>query len=71
MDEQNYCYGVGSLTLRVTAIHRVWQHDDGLWVEVDGIPLWRNGYEGMERYALIRVGGIRRPPCPANAGTTP
>jgi hypothetical protein len=62
MSEQDYCYGFGPLTLRVTAVRGTWQRADGPWAVVDGIPLLGEGREGPERYALIRIAGIRRPP---------
>ncbi|OJF10735.1 hypothetical protein [Couchioplanes caeruleus] len=60
--EPDYCYGVGSITLRITTVHYLVYLDDGPWVVVDGIPLWPNGYEGEERYAQIRVTGIQHLP---------
>lgn len=58
--EQDYRYGIGALTLRITAVGEVWHLTDGLWVQVFGVPLWSNGREGNERHALLRVSGIRR-----------
>jgi len=57
--EQDYCYGVGSLTLRVTDVHGLVYLGNEPWVIIDGIPLWSNGHDGEERYAQIRVAGIR------------
>ena len=66
--EDNYCYGVGGLTLRITQVHGLLYMNDGPWVVVDGIPLWPNGYEGEERYAQIRLEAIRYlPDAPASS----
>ena len=58
--ERDYRYGIGALTLRITAVGEVWQLTDGLWVPVDGVPLRSDGQEGKERHALLRVAGIHR-----------
>ncbi|GGQ84088.1 hypothetical protein [Couchioplanes azureus] len=60
--EPDYCYGIGSMTLRITTVHHLVYLHDGPWVVVEGIPLWPNGYEGEERYAQIRVTGIHHLP---------
>lgn len=64
--EKDYFYGLGCLTLRITSVHGLMYLDSEPWVVVDGIPLWPNGHEGVERYAQIRVAGFRylpdRPP---------
>jgi hypothetical protein len=57
--EEDYCYGLGSLTLRITKVHGLLYLDDGPLVMVDGIPLWSRGLEGEECYAQIRVEAIR------------
>jgi hypothetical protein len=59
VSEADYCHGIGSLTLRITDVHGLLFLTDGPWVIVDGIPLCSNGYEGEERYAQVRVTGIR------------
>jgi hypothetical protein len=60
--EDDYFYGLGCLTLRVTRVHGLLVLADGPWVTVDGIPLWSNGVDGRERYAQIRVAAIRYQP---------
>ena len=57
--EEDYSFGLGCLTLRVTDVHGLLYLDDGPWVILDGIPLWSNGHEGEQRYAQIRVAGIQ------------
>lgn len=59
VSDADYCPSTGSLTLRVTDVHGLVCLNDGPWVIVDGIPLFSNGYEGEERYAQVRVAGIR------------
>ena len=61
-EEPDYCYGVGSVTLRVTQVHGLAYLDDGPWVMVDGVPLYADGFEGEVRYAQIRIEGVRRLP---------
>lgn len=59
VSEADYCYGIGSLTLRITDVHGLLYLNDGPRVIVDGILLWPDGCEEEERYAQIRVVGIR------------
>src|SRR4051794_22112589 len=58
--EEDYCYGQGRLTLRVTKVHDVQRFDDGLWVNVTGIRIFTSGTEGEERFALVRVTALNR-----------
>ncbi|PRY30897.1 hypothetical protein [Pseudosporangium ferrugineum] len=62
VEEPGCCYGVGSVTLRVTEVHGLVYLDDGPWVMVDGVPLWSNGFEGEVRYAQVRLEVIRHLP---------
>ena len=57
--EDDYFYGLGCLTLRITRVHGLLILADGPWITVDGIPLWSRDVEGTERYAQIRVAAIR------------
>jgi hypothetical protein len=58
LKDEDYQYGRGPMTLRVTAILGILQLSDGPWVNVRGIPLGRNGYEYDERQALVRVAAL-------------
>ncbi|BFU45765.1 hypothetical protein KRMM14A1004_40020 [Krasilnikovia sp. MM14-A1004] len=60
--EDDYCYGLGCLTLRITRVHGVVILADEPWVAVDGIPLWPQGVEGEERFAQIRVAAVHHLP---------
>jgi hypothetical protein len=55
-EESDYCYGTGSLTMRVERID--WSkpvHYDGeSWYEVDGIEITSDGREVGRRQALVR-----------------
>ncbi|WP_412101312.1 hypothetical protein [Micromonospora maris] len=37
--EQHYCYGLGTLTLRIVEIGRRERHSDGVWVRLRGVDL--------------------------------
>jgi hypothetical protein len=43
VQEPDYKYGQGALTLRVTAVGRIEQLDDGAWVHLDGTELRDDG----------------------------
>ncbi|MEU4220818.1 hypothetical protein [Actinoplanes sp. NPDC026623] len=60
--EQDYFFGLGTLTLRITRVYGLMCINHGPYVDVDGIPLWSNGYEGEERYAQVRLSGVRHLP---------
>ena len=60
--EPDYCYGIGSMTLRITNVHGLVYLNDEPWAIVDGVPLWSDGFEEEERYAQIRIAGIRHLP---------
>ncbi|GAB7052946.1 hypothetical protein [Catenuloplanes indicus] len=55
--EPDYCYGLGTLTLRITAIGAGQRRD---WIQLRGIQLADDGREIKEREVLARVAAIRR-----------
>jgi hypothetical protein len=57
LGEADYCYGIGPLALRVTAVDP--PDDSGEWVRLCGFELWPEG-EGDIRDVLVRVAAIRR-----------
>ena len=59
VDEQHYCYGLGTLKLRVTSVGRVEPRTDGRWLNLRGHEQFSNGSEGRERFALVRLGAVR------------
>ncbi len=56
--EPDYCYGLGTLSLRITAIGSATPRRD--WIQLRGVQLGDDGREIKEREVLARVGGIRR-----------
>ena len=61
--EADYCYGYGTLTLRVTAIDATAVQLPALeWVWVRGIEIRWNGVEAGERSVLVRVTALRTNP---------
>jgi hypothetical protein len=63
--EQDYCYGVGPLTMRVQRI--VWDRpvpfEGDIWLEVDGTVIDAAGREGPRRQVLVRARRLpMRPP---------
>lgn len=59
--DQNYMYGTGHLTLRVTCIGgRIYVHDDE-WLNVEGLALRADGSQlGQKpRPALVRMRAVR------------
>nr|MDT0659709.1 hypothetical protein [Micromonospora sp. DSM 115978] len=59
--EQDYCYGIGELRMRITEVPASAQIPGLEWVELIGTPLTRDGRAGPERAALIRVSALRTP----------
>ena len=53
--EAHYLYGLGALVLRVTKVGCIARLADGDWLAVRGVPRARNGNEGPERDAFVRV----------------
>ena len=61
--EADYCYGLGVLKMRVTAMTVTPQEVARLeWVRLIGVPIYGHGQEGAEREALVRVAALRRHP---------
>jgi hypothetical protein len=56
-DEGDYCYGIGTLTLRVERIDwdRPVPYEGDTWLEVEGIVVDRTGREGARRQVLVRA----------------
>jgi len=61
--EADYCYGVGVLKMRVTAMtvapHEVFRLE---WVRLMGVPVYSHDQEGPEREPLVRVSALRQHP---------
>lgn len=61
--EADYCYGLGILRMRITAMTVTPQEVPRLeWIRLIGVPLYSNEQEGPEREALIRVEALRQHP---------
>ncbi|WP_067509445.1 hypothetical protein [Actinoplanes sp. TFC3] len=61
--EADYCYGLGVLKMRVTAMTITPQEVSRLeWVRLIGVPIYMHGQEGPEREALISVAALRQHP---------
>ena len=58
--EEDYMYGLGPLTLRVTAVHHVQRLPDGPWVFLRGVELAWCGRELDERDVLVRAAALGR-----------
>jgi hypothetical protein len=57
--EQDYEWGTGDLTLRVTAFEA--SQDAGpAWIKVKGMEIDRDGVARREREVLVRRAGMRR-----------
>ena len=56
--EPDYCYGLGTLTLRITGIGNATQRRD--WIQLRGVQLDERGREIKEREILARIAAIRR-----------
>jgi hypothetical protein len=59
LGEEHYCYGLGTLHLRLTVapdVRAVWERLE--WVELTGVELRSTG-EGPTRTVLARVTGIQ------------
>jgi hypothetical protein len=56
--EADYTFGLGPLTLRVTAVVGIEQYHDEPWVNLRGIELGPGGREGVERPAQVRVAAL-------------
>jgi hypothetical protein len=63
--EGDYCYGIGTLTMKVDRID--WDHpvpyEGDIWLEVQGRIIHRTGQQGARRTVLVRAGLLPlRPP---------
>lgn len=59
INEEDYCYGLGALTLHVTEVPARLQEPD--WVDLRGIEIAWNGERRRERHVRIRVSALRNP----------
>lgn len=63
--EEDYRFGTGQLTLRVTGLLHVQHLDDGPWLNLRGITIRWDGGDGESRQVLVRLSALRgmaRPP---------
>ncbi len=56
LKEEDYCYGLGNLTLRVTEVPE--RLDDPEWIDIKGIEIRWNGDRGDERQVRVRVSAL-------------
>ena len=75
IDEADYCYGIGTLTIRVTGIGTPRGQVKGLeWLGVAGVEIRWDGTDGDERLVLVRTSALanalRRGPARTSGGTT-
>jgi len=59
LSEEDYRFGVGPLTIRVTALLQVQHLAEGPWLYLRGIPIGWNGQEGEPRQVLVRLSALR------------
>lgn len=60
--EPDYCYGIGTLHMTVTAVAERALTIPGLeWVQLEGRDIHPSGREGSPRYALVRIAALRWP----------
>ena len=66
--EADYCYGVGTLTLRVDRIDwdRPVPYEGDTWLEVEGIVVDRTGREGARRQVLVSARAAAAAPATQN-----
>jgi hypothetical protein len=63
IEEADYCYGRGPLTVRVTAIGANLTRFPKLeWVRLRGVELRSDGSDGEQRLVLVRVKALRGEP---------
>ncbi|TDC41434.1 hypothetical protein [Micromonospora sp. KC213] len=63
--EADYCYGTGTLRLRITERPAGLDRPGLEWVELTGVELWPDGRAargGEPRTALVRVAALRARP---------
>jgi hypothetical protein len=66
IEERDYCYGVGTLTLRVTERPTVGRQADGDWIVLRGKEVRWNGEEGSIREVLVRPSALANPQSRSN-----
>lgn len=62
LTEEDYRFGLGPLTLRVTGMLHVQELGDGLWVYLRGVTLRRDGSDGPDRQVLVRLAALPEAP---------
>ena len=62
--EEDYRFGIGPLTLRVTGLLHVQELSDGPWLYLRGVTIRWDGSEGEPRQVLVRLAALRRDPSP-------
>jgi hypothetical protein len=64
LDEADYCYGIGPLTLKVERVgwDRPVPYEGDTWLEVEGIVIDPAGHEGVRRQVLVRARRLPEPP---------
>jgi hypothetical protein len=63
--EEDYRFGIGPLTLRVTGLLHIQELADGPWLYLRGVTIRWDGSEGETRQVLVRLAALRggnRPP---------
>ena len=62
LNEPDYCYGRGPLTIRLDRIDRAHpvHYDGDIWFSVEGVQLGSNGAELGRREVLVRGSRLRR-----------
>ncbi|MEV4845218.1 hypothetical protein AB0K20_18655 [Micromonospora matsumotoense] len=68
--EQHYCYGLGTLTLRIVEVGRRERHSDGLWIRLRGVELGHPS-GSRQRRVLARLEAIRVQPAAALVAHVP
>ena len=71
--EQHYCYGLGTLTLRIVEVGRRERHSDGLWIRLRGVELGHPS-GSRQRRVLARLEAILWGPaggCPGRSRAGP
>lgn len=70
LSEQHYCYGLGTLTLRVIELGRRERHSDGIWIHLRGVEL-DHPSGPRQRRVLAKLDTVRVRPVPAPAAHVP
>jgi len=53
--EPDYCYGKGTLKLRITEILGIDRQSDGAWVSMYGVTVYPNGRESAVHPVSVRL----------------